>query len=108
MRISSLIFAFLFYFGLSPQMQVEPWFANLPQITKHAEINFDYVAEQGPSFRHLQKHSFKGLPLVSLPSVYIWQTPVLSGFILFGGTSSLQTLRDNKLPRCRAPPVVFV
>jgi len=85
-------------------MQAEPWFANLPQITKHAEINFDYVAEQGPSFRHLQKYSSKGLPMASLPTVYLWQSPAPSGFISFGETSSLQTLRDYKLPRCRAPP----
>jgi hypothetical protein len=89
-------------------MQVEPWFANLPQITKYAEINFDYVAEQGPSFRHLQKYSSKGLSALSLPDVYVWQSPILSGFSLIGETPSLQTLRDYKLPRCRAPPASIV
>ncbi|MGE5086370.1 MAG: hypothetical protein ACM3MG_08740 [Bacillota bacterium] len=107
MRICSLLFAFLFYFGLNPQMQVEPWFANLPQVTKQAEVNFDYAAEQGSSFRHLQKYSSKGMSPASVPSVYIWHIPGLSEFTLFGGSSSLKTLHNHKLPRCRAPPVSF-
>ena len=103
-RICSLLFAFLFYLGLSPQVQVEPWFAQLPQITKYAELTFDGAIEQGPSYRHLQKQTSKGLPTYALPEFYFWQAHRLVSYNSLEETSSLQTLRDIQLPRSRAPP----